>query len=178
MANEKRLINANDLIAEINEAISNIAFTSPYQSDISTMVSGMERVLDIVEASPTVDAVEASRLGDLVRLMMPYKGCPRGRMGARGDGRIIELDPIKDVEGDIWVPVLEEDINFLKAKAVEVVHGRWLYDSGSGKYFCSACDEYALSFKKDTLYGGDLYEVCLTDYCPNCGAKMDGDGNA
>lgn len=61
--------------------------------------------------------------------------------------------------------------------AVEVVHGRWLYDSGSGKYFCSACDEYALSFKKDTLYGGDLYEVCLTDYCPNCGAKMDGDGN-
>jgi hypothetical protein len=52
-----------------------------------------------------------------------------------------------------------------------------LYDSGSGKYFCSACDEYALSFKKDTLYGGDLYEVCLTDYCPNCGAKMDGDGN-
>ena len=62
--------------------------------------------------------------------------------------------------------------------AVEVVHGRWLYDSGSGKYFCSACDEYALSFKKDTLYGGDLYEVCLTDYCPNCGAKMDGDGDA
>ena len=57
--------------------------------------------------------------------------------------------------------------------AVPVVHGRWLYDSGSGKYFCSACDEDALSFKKDTLYGGDLYEVCLTDYCPNCGAKMD-----
>ena len=61
--------------------------------------------------------------------------------------------------------------------AVEVVHARWLYDSGTGKYFCSACDEYALSFKKDTLCGGDLYEVCLTDYCPNCGAKMDGDGN-
>ena len=61
--------------------------------------------------------------------------------------------------------------------AVPVVHGRWLYDSGSGKFFCSACDEYALSFKKDTLYGGDLYDVCLTAYCPNCGAKMDGDGN-
>ena len=62
-------------------------------------------------------------------------------------------------------------------QAVEVVHARWLYDSGNGKYFCSACDEYAISFKKDTLYGGDLYEVCLSDYCPNCGAKMDGDGN-
>lgn len=66
------------------------------------------------------------------------------------------------------------DIDALpRVDAVEVTHGRWLYDSGSGKYFCSACDEYALSFKKDTLYGGDLYEVCLTDYCPNCGAKMD-----
>ena len=62
-------------------------------------------------------------------------------------------------------------------KLVEQKHGRWLYDSGSGKHFCSACDECALSFKKDTLYGGELYEVCLTDYCPNCGAKMDGDGN-
>lgn len=58
--------------------------------------------------------------------------------------------------------------------AVEVVHARWLYDSGSGKYFCSSCDENAISFKKDTLYGGDLFEVCLTDYCPNCGALMDG----
>jgi hypothetical protein len=54
-----------------------------------------------------------------------------------------------------------------------VVHGGWLYDGGSGKYFCSACDENALSFRKDTLYDEDLYEVCLTDYCPNCGAKMD-----
>ena len=61
--------------------------------------------------------------------------------------------------------------------AVEVVHGRWLYDSGSGKYFCSACDEYALSFRKDTFGLGEVYEVCLTDYCPNCGAKMDGDVN-
>lgn len=58
--------------------------------------------------------------------------------------------------------------------AVEVVHAEWLYDGGSGKYFCSACDADALSFKKDDLYGGDLYEVCLTDYCPSCGAKMDG----
>ena len=57
--------------------------------------------------------------------------------------------------------------------AVEVVHGRWLYDSGSGKHFCSACDEFALSFKKDRWAVGELYETFLTDYCPNCGAKMD-----
>lgn len=35
------------------------------------------------------------------------------------------------------------------------------------------CDKNALSFRKDTLYGGDLYETRLTDYCPNCGARMD-----
>ena len=57
MANEVRLIDANEVAEEISEAISNIAFTSPYQSDINTMISGMERVLDIVEDAPTVDAV-------------------------------------------------------------------------------------------------------------------------
>ena len=69
--------------------------------------------------------------------------------------------------------ILEVINNIPAADVAPVRHGRWMYDSGSGKYFCSACDEYALSFKKDTLYGGDLYEVCLTDYCPSCGAKMD-----
>ena len=52
-------------------------------------------------------------------------------------------------------------------------HGRWIYNIESGEYICSACGENALSFKIDTLYGVDLYETCLTDYCPNCGAKMD-----
>ena len=66
-----------------------------------------------------------------------------------------------------------EATGLMPEEVAQVRHGRWMYDSGSGKYFCSACDEYALSFKKDTLYGGDLYEVCLTDYCPSCGAKMD-----
>ena len=54
-----------------------------------------------------------------------------------------------------------------------VVHGRWLYDSGSGKHFCSACDEFALFFRKDRWAVGELYECFLTDYCPNCGARMD-----
>ena len=52
--------------------------------------------------------------------------------------------------------------------AVEVVHGRWedAYD-GDG-YVCSIC-------------GSDfcvlLNETDRFNYCPNCGAKMDGDGN-
>ena len=51
-------------------------------------------------------------------------------------------------------------------------HGQWIYNVESGEYACSACDKNALSFKIDTLYDEDLYEICLTDYCPNCGARM------
>ena len=63
-----------------------------------------------------------------------------------------------------------------KQKGVDIAgveHGRWLSDSVSGKHFCSACDEFALSFRKDRWSVGELYEVFLTDYCPHCGAKMD-----
>ena len=73
---------------------------------------------------------------------------------------------------DGWNSAISIIENAPTVDAVEVVRGRWLYDIGSGKYFCSACGEEALSFKKDTLYGCELYEVCLTDYCPNCGADM------
>lgn len=51
---------------------------------------------------------------------------------------------------------------------VEVVHGRWLWQKdGEADYeqywMCSECKD--VTFFK-------------TNYCPNCGAKMDGDGNA
>lgn len=52
-------------------------------------------------------------------------------------------------------------------------HGRWEYDISRYKYFCSACSKDAISFKKITLCDCDCYEVCLSDYCPNCGAIMD-----
>ena len=51
--------------------------------------------------------------------------------------------------------------------AVEVVHARWEYipiiDS-LGRYRCERCFHYVDA-------GTDR------NYCPNCGAKMDGDGN-
>ena len=56
--------------------------------------------------------------------------------------------------------------------AVEVVHGRWiekidiigsyLSDCTEVFYVCSVCES------------GDIGK---SPYCPNCGAKMDGDGN-
>ena len=87
---------------------------------------------------------------------------------------------------DDWINWIEDAP---KVDAVEVVHGRWLYDSGTERHFCSACNEYALSATTQEQVADYDWEENLvfrlepvtrefwTDYCPNCGAKMDGDGN-
>lgn len=86
------------------------------------------------------------------------------------------------IEVEVWDngEFIEKDIDFdriaesLIANGVTVVrHGQWIYNVESGEYVCSACGKNALSFRKDTFYNVDLYETCLTDYCPNCGARMD-----
>ena len=69
--------------------------------------------------------------------------------------------------------------------AVEVKHGRWLFDSNTERYFCSACNEQALYTSRDVPeYDYDweenlryshtetIIEEHLTNYCPNCGADM------
>ncbi len=64
--------------------------------------------------------------------------------------------------GNIIIAITDAPI----ADAVEVVHGRWeqgdYYDYGD---VCSVCD------------WDSAREPCKLSYCPNCGAKMDGDGN-
>lgn len=47
--------------------------------------------------------------------------------------------------------------------AVEVVHGRWLPAGHDTLFECSVC--------------GGVIDPVETSFCPNCGAKMDGDGN-
>ena len=58
--------------------------------------------------------------------------------------------------------------------AVEVVHGQWAIfeDDWNSEviYECSVCKEAFV-----TLDGEPMEK--LWNYCPNCGAKMDGDGN-
>ena len=52
--------------------------------------------------------------------------------------------------------------------AVEVVHGRWIWKDG--KCFCSVCSKQGEP--KQAYQDGTVDEY---PYCPNCGAKMDGD---
>ena len=59
---------------------------------------------------------------------------------------------------------------------VEVVHGYWisLTDCSNAGVYCSVChkkvwkEDYAWCNRKNKL---------RSNYCPNCGAKMDGDWN-
>lgn len=55
--------------------------------------------------------------------------------------------------------------------AVEVVHGEWIFSRGDGKtcvdgWTCSACGN---SFHTNVPYFEEFH------FCPNCGAKMDGE---
>ena len=56
--------------------------------------------------------------------------------------------------------------NFPTVDAVEVVHGRWHKPTPCSQEFCINC-----GLTPKTNFGW------LPPYCPNCGAKMDGDGN-
>lgn len=84
--------------------------------------------------------------------------------------RLIDLDKIKPID----FPSVEMDgldvVRYLNTlptvDAVEMVHGRWVHvtssDMMTGKaYICSEC--------KKMRYG-----LFMPNYCPNCGAKMDG----
>ena len=52
--------------------------------------------------------------------------------------------------------------------AVEVVHGRWEKSEHHGFLCCSEC--------KDVYISDEWQADGKWNFCPNCGAKMDGDG--
>lgn len=63
-----------------------------------------------------------------------------------------------------------------KAPAVDaepVRHGRWVHREMAGLddvYYCSVCGERAIGY--DGMFG-DYFSID-SDYCPHCGATMDG----
>lgn len=99
------------------------------------------------------------------------------------------IDPDK-VTWRFGVPnTLDTMVDFLRiiineqpaVDAVEVVHGRWEDEYGGAfsnpRYRCSVCKGRALYRHEQNCLGGWEDVQALTDYCPLCGAKMDGDGS-
>ena len=66
---------------------------------------------------------------------------------------------------DGWNSAIEIIENAPTVDAVEVVHGRWLESEGT---VCSVCNKH---FFTDGPLAVANYRA---NYCPNCGAKMDG----
>ena len=76
------------------------------------------------------------------------------------------------------------------ADVAEIRHGEWLEDEYNETTYCSECEEEALynsTFELQFDYDWEENlvpcgyeehkEYIRTKYCPNCGAKMDGDTN-
>lgn len=55
------------------------------------------------------------------------------------------------------------------ADVVEVRHGRWIELAMKGEYKCSVCGRGS---KSENTF--QLIPEVYWNYCPNCGAKMDG----
>lgn len=60
--------------------------------------------------------------------------------------------------------------NFPTADVVPVVHGEWVEYPRPYYFKCSNC-KYTVPHKKANLFNGKREY----NYCPHCGAKMDGD---
>ncbi len=76
-------------------------------------------------------------------------------------------DPLKSLD-----ELINRINNAPTVDAVEVVHGRWSFGKNHGDFVeaeCTACGGLLLVKWYDEI---DKYR-----YCPNCGTKMDGDGN-
>ena len=137
MTNEKRLIDANELLkdARRNKAIA------AFLADIGD-------IQDLINDQPTVDAV------------------------SRGVHEQVRW------ERDVAIEQLESYGVSLgeKAEVAKVVHGRWvsLTDCSNAGVYCSVCNKKV--YKEDYAWCNRKNKL-RSNYCPNCGAKMDGDGN-
>ena len=67
--------------------------------------------------------------------------------------------------GDSGAGIMRIDLSYLPTIEAEPVrHGRWEFKHPNG-WSCSECGEWGLMI--------DNRGICKSNYCPNCGAKMD-----
>ena len=90
--------------------------------------------------------------------------CPVGRYGR---GYVYGTDREKY---DSWDEIIDALENVPSADVAPVMHGRW----ENGDSICPVCGK-----DKFKDLDADIWCDWKPDYCPNCGARMDGgDGNA
>ena len=88
--------------------------------------------------------------------------------------------PVIDVETKIVADCVEiarkAIVNAPAVDAVEVAHGHWvsLTECANAGVYCSVCNKKV--YKEDYAFCNRKNKL-RSNYCPNCGAKMDGDGN-
>lgn len=84
-----------------------------------------------------------------------------------------QFKPFEGFEHEMYRKLCETEIAIGKlpaADVVPVVHGRWLHSgceecSGLEVVKCSECNHEAFAI---------AFYVCNGNYCPSCGARMDG----
>ena len=89
------------------------------------------------------------------------------------EGLFRALRDDNNINGANFARVKRHIDNAPTVDAVEVVHASWIEDGYYGNPFvCSHCG-------CEGCYSGDYHnkQYYYTNYCPNCGAKMDGDSN-
>ena len=79
------------------------------------------------------------------------------------------------VHSDEWETYeIVDQINRIQTvDAVEVVHGRWEREHDGARFVCSNCRLVKVSYEMLSFF----ISTGRWKYCPNCGAKMDGERN-
>ena len=100
--------------------------------------------------------------------------------------RLIDADALSDTLCAMWMDwaghmdeTCEDAFDAIESTptvdAVPVRHGYWVIaDADKGEYICSVCGET----DTDCSDRYSNHNVFGQNYCPNCGAKMDGEENA
>ena len=156
MANEKRLIDANAAAKSIRNAGEIFRSESTCDYD-KGWVDALNSVEDLIARMPTVDAVDALEyetiVGKLESLLCHATGNQYSKAG-------YSLESMCRMVTDYIEECCEEAVKDAAA------HGQWL--EFNTFMTCSECDT-------DWFYGDN--DCDRFKCCPNCGAKMDGDGN-
>ena len=108
---------------------------------------------DLIKRKDAMDAVDRVN-----RAHMRLKGRPMVGWGTL----LIEIESLPSVEPKTgwWIPV-DSFSAYGGDEATWGAHGNPI-----AFYYCSECKEHA--------YAGETGESLLTDFCPHCGARMEG----